>query len=123
MLRPTNCSIVFSPAAPFSTTRARTCPVLRSRMPATVTLLGQPASLIFFRRFPCMLFALPPTSVSSASTGPAKGRSSGSRHVSRSRCARCQADFWLMLRSRCSRMLETPFSEVVIMYMAITQTW
>ena len=61
----------------------------------------------------CIFFALPPTNVSSASTGPANGPPSRSCHISRSRCDRCHADFCVMLRSRCSFIDETPFSEVV----------
>ena len=39
------------------------------------------------------------------------------------RCARCQADFCVMSRSRCNFMLESPFRFVVSMYAAMTHFW
>ena len=59
--------------------------------PATAILSVPPRPVSCFRFAACMFLALPPTKVSSASTGPAIGASCVARSISRSRCARCHA--------------------------------
>ncbi|MDE0123738.1 MAG: hypothetical protein OXN97_04090 [Bryobacterales bacterium] len=54
-----------------------------------------------------MFLRLPPTYVSSTSTGPVNKPVSVA-NASRKRCAMNHADFCVMPRSRCSFMLDTP---------------
>ena len=62
---------------------------------------------------------------SSASIGPRNTSAvvSSRRHISRTRCARNHAAFCEIPRSRCSLMLETPFSETDWRNNAISQVW
>ena len=96
-----------------STTGARIWWVDRSLAPATATLPTAPRPRSRFRLESGMFRRLPPRYASSISTGP-ENSPLASAKVARMRCPRYQADFWVIPRSRCSFMEETPFRLVVI---------
>ena len=104
----------------FCTTLALTRALARSLIPATVVLPPEPPPTCSFF-LACLFFSLPPINVSSASTGPANGWPS-LFHASRIRWPKCHADFWVIPKSRCSFMLDTLLSDVVIRYAQIAQT-
>ena len=87
------------------TTSAWTLPDSLSLMPTTAVLPTLPRPAFSFLSA-CLFFSKPPKYASSISTSP-ENAPCGSK-ASRMRCAMCQAAFWVMPSSRCSRIELTP---------------